>query len=139
MIHRSSGFEEVANVGFGGNLSEVRIILRVAIGSLIAAVLAIAIIPLLVLRDLNSGGTGWGLCSEGIGGCSNSYFAGFELVAIVLVALFGALALLRIATRALRFVEHRYDLTRSAGERLESLSSGPAPRSGWFSGRSRTR
>jgi len=139
VIHRSSGREEVANVGFGGKLNAVRLILRVAIGSLIAVVLAIAIVPLLVLRDLNSGGTGWGLCSEGIGGCSTSYFAGFELIAVLLLALFGALALLRVATRALRFVEHRYDLRRSASERLEFPSPGPAPQSGWFLGRSRSR
>ena len=126
MIHRSSGREGVANAGFAGNLGAMRITLRVVIGALVVAIVAIATIPLLVLRDLSSGGTGWGLCSEGMDGCSNSYFAGFELVAALLLALLAVLVLLRIATKTLRWVEHRYDVTRSAAGRLDFSPSEPA-------------
>lgn len=92
----------------------MRFLLRVAIGALLALIVVIAMVPLLVLRNLNSGGTGWGLCADGLGACSNSYFAGFELVAGLLFALLVVVVLLRVATRSLRWTEHRYDRQRAA-------------------------
>jgi uncharacterized membrane protein len=122
VIHRSIRREEAANVGSAGNLDTVRIVLRVVIGSLIAAVVVIALVPVFVLRNLSSGGTGWGLCESDVGGCSTSYFAGFELLAVLMVALLIVLALLRIATRLLRFTEHYYDRARAA-QQAESLGA----------------
>ena len=57
------------------------------IGVLIAAIVGIALIPLLVLLDLRSGGSGWGICSEGFGRCETSYFSGLELIAGILAVL----------------------------------------------------
>lgn len=113
VIHRSSGPEEAANLRSFGNLAVVRALLRIVIGVLIAALVWIAAIPLLVLRNLNSGGTGWGLCERGVEGCSNSYFSGFELVAALVLGLLVIAVLLRVATRSLRWVEHHHDRMRS--------------------------
>ena len=85
----------------------MKLALRIAIGLLTVGTLTIALLPLLVLLDLGDGGTGWGLCQDGVAGCRNSYFAGFELVAVLAVALFGGLALIAILVRALRVVERR--------------------------------
>jgi hypothetical protein len=91
----------------------VIILLRIVIGLLIVAVLGIALVPLVVLLDLRDGGTGWGLCPDGVGGCRNSYFAGFELLAAFLVVLFAVLALIRLFVRMLRAVErHKVELQR---------------------------
>ena len=83
------------------------VVLRVVIGLLVAAAVAVAIIPMLVIMDLNSGGTGWGLCSEGIGTCRTSYFAGFEMLAIGAVVLFVLLFVIRVAILLLRRVEEQ--------------------------------
>ncbi len=92
----------------------MRIALRVAIGVLIAALVAVAMIPIVVIRDLNSGGTGWGLCEGGLESCTNSYFVGLELIALLALALLLVLIMLRLATRSLRFIEHQYDRSRVA-------------------------
>jgi hypothetical protein len=92
----------------------MRVVLRVVIGFILAGIVGVAVVPLLVLRNLNSGGSGWGLC-ESQRECANSYFAGFELVAALLLALFILLGLLHVARKALRWSEHRYDVRRSAG------------------------
>lgn len=122
VIHASSGRERVANNTDPGIVEAVRAVLRAVIGVLIAAIVAIAAVPLLVLRDLSSGGSGWGLCPDGIDGCSTSYFAGFELLVWLAAALFATAALLRAAVKMLRRVEHGYDRKRA-----DALVS-PAPR-----------
>lgn len=79
--------------------------LRILVGLLIGAAIAVALVPLAVLVDLKEGGTGWGLCPEGLDTCRTSYFAGFELLAGVVVVLFAILALIRICVRLLRRLE----------------------------------
>ena len=64
-------------------------------------------LAMLVLRDLSSGGTGWGLCDGGVGACENSYFSAFELVAGLILALFALLGVLAILLRALRILQKR--------------------------------
>jgi hypothetical protein len=109
VIHRSSRREPAANNEFDSILGGV-IALRIIIGALIAAAIGVALVPLLVLLDIRSGGTGWGLCPDGIGSCRNSYFAGFELVGFVVVALFVVLALVALCVRLLRIVERRHGI-----------------------------
>lgn len=90
------------------------ILIRALIGVLIAAIIGIALIPLFVLLDLRSGGTGWGLCAGGFGACRTSYFAGFELVAgllLVMLALVLAIGLLIRLLRLLRERQSRRGLT----------------------------
>jgi hypothetical protein len=87
--------------------------LRILIGVLIAAAIGVALIPLAVLLDLHEGGTGWGLCQQGIDGCRNSYFAGFELLAVVALVLFGIVALIAVCVRLLRWLERRQGQTQA--------------------------
>lgn len=79
--------------------------LRVIIVALIGAAIAVALIPLMVLLDLRRGGTGWGLCGDGLSGCRNSYFAGFEMIGWIFGALFIILGLIAMLVRILRYVE----------------------------------
>ncbi len=79
--------------------------LRVLIGALIAVAVAIAVVPLAVLADLKDGGNGWGLCPQGLAVCRNGYFAGFELLAGVVIALGAVLLAIHLCVRALRRME----------------------------------
>lgn len=79
------------------------IAVRVALGVLIGITALVAAIPALVLVDLVSGGTGLGLCADGLGRCDTSAFAAAELVILlgVVLAVLGAgiAACLRILRR----------------------------------------
>jgi hypothetical protein len=81
--------------------------LRVLIGALIALAIAIAVVPLAVLADLKDGGSGWGLCPQGLAVCRNGYFAGFELITGVVVALGAVLLAIHLCVRALRRLERQ--------------------------------
>lgn len=83
------------------------VILRAIIVTLIGAAVAVALIPLMVLLDLRRGGTGWGLCNDGLGECHNSYFAGLELIGWLFAALFIILGLIAMCVRILRHLESR--------------------------------
>jgi len=83
------------------------ILIRVLIGVLVAAIIGIALIPLLILLDLRSGGTGWGLCDGGFGACRTSYFAGFELVAGLLVVMLALVLAIGLLIRLLRHLRDR--------------------------------
>ena len=93
------------------------ILLRVLIGALIAAIAAIAIVPLLVLLDLVEGGSGWGICPDGLAVCRSSYFDGPELFAVLLVVM-GALAFVLHVT----IVVYRKLDSRAAARRSIDLS-----------------
>jgi hypothetical protein len=88
-----------------GSLRSVLIVLRTLLGVLIAVAVAAALIPMLVVADLAGGGSGWGLCPDGIGSCSSSYFAGPELLAFLLIVLFATLAGIAVCTRWIRRIE----------------------------------
>lgn len=82
--------------------ARVLIAWRVILGALILAAAAVAVVPLLVLVDLTTGGTGWGLCPAGLEACSNSYFAGPELFVLLIVVLFVLLGGIAICIKRLR-------------------------------------
>ncbi len=81
--------------------------LRIIIGLLIAAAIAVALVPLWVLLDLHEGGSGWGLCSGGLNTCRNGYFSGFEMLGAVTVALFVIVMLIAVCVRIMRVLERR--------------------------------
>lgn len=58
-------------------------VIRVVLGMLIAVAVVVAAIPAVVLVDLVSGGTGLGLCQEGLGRCTTSPFALAELLILL--------------------------------------------------------
>lgn len=83
------------------------VLLRTLILALIGAAIAVALIPLMVLLDLRRGGTGWGLCPDGLGECRTSYFDGFELLGWLFVAMFVLLTMIAACVRLLRYLEQR--------------------------------
>lgn len=76
--------------------------LRFVIYILIAAAILIAIVPLLVLLNLVQGGTGFGLCPDGITSCRNPYTAAPELSATLTIGLLVIVAAIRILMRLAR-------------------------------------
>ena len=90
------------------------IVLRAVIVALIGAAIGVALIPLMVLLDLRRGGTGWGMCSEGLGECRNSYFAGFELIGWLFLAMFILLGMIALCVRILRHLESQAGSDSSA-------------------------
>jgi len=88
--------------------------LRIVIGVIVAGIVAVAAFPLLVLRDLSNGGTGFGLCQNGVGACENSYFSGFELIGVLTLLLFALLGLLALVLRLLRAVQ-KHQAMKAAG------------------------
>lgn len=88
--------------------------IRAIIGVLILAMAAVALVPMLVLIDLVSGGDGWGLCPDGLTACRSSYFDGPELAAGLSILVFVLLLLLRMALHAQRMTAAR---TQARGER----------------------
>jgi hypothetical protein len=81
--------------------------LRIIIGVLLAAAIGVALIPLAVLLDLHEGGSGWGLCPQGLENCRNGYFTGFEMVAWVVVALFLIVVTIAACVRLMRQLDRR--------------------------------
>ena len=81
------------------------IVLRTLLGVLSAIAVATALVPMLVIADLAGGGSGWGLCPDGLGTCSTSYFAGPELLVFLLVVLFATLGGIAICVRWIRRFE----------------------------------
>lgn len=85
------------------------IALRALIVALIGAAVAVALVPLMVLLDLRRGGSGWGLCPDGLAECETSYFDGFELIGWLGIALFLILGMIAACVRILRHLEQRTD------------------------------
>lgn len=94
--------------------------LRIAIAFILAAIVGVALVPMLALLDLAGGGDGWGLCRGGLASCRAAYFEGPELLAVLAVILFLLLMLLRLVLLARRRLEQR----RSSVSRGERLGSG---------------
>ncbi len=88
-----------------GSLTDVLIALRIVLGALVVVAVAVAVAPLLVIADLAGGGTGWGLCPEGITTCATSYFAAPELLAILAFSLFASLGGIAVCVRLIRRIE----------------------------------
>ena len=81
--------------------------IRIVIGVVIAAIVIVALVPMVVLLDLAGGGDGLGLCSGGLASCGTSYFDGPELLGVLVVVLFLLLMMLRSAFHVRSLVEQR--------------------------------
>ena len=84
--------------------------LRLIIAVLLLAVVAVAAVPLLVLLDLASGGTGYGLCGDGLSACATGYASGPEMAIGLSLLLFGLVATLRVMMRIVRRMERRREI-----------------------------
>lgn len=76
--------------------------IRILVLLLALIALGILLIPVLVLVDLVSGGTGYGLCSGGIENCDLPYSAGAEMLILVAIAMFVVLMVIRLLMRLAR-------------------------------------
>jgi hypothetical protein len=78
-------------------------LIRLAVVVLSATAIGIALVPILVLIDLLDGGTGWGLCPDGLQACSNPYTTAAEFGLILTIGLFlsvlGIRLLMKLARR----------------------------------------
>lgn len=93
-------------------------LLRLLVYLLMGAALLIAVVPLLVLLSLVQGGSGFGLCPDGIGTCRNPYTAAPELTGGLTVALLVIVAAIRVLMRAARRMqaeEYRVEGTPAEG------------------------
>lgn len=78
-------------------------LLKALRGLLILVALLLAAVPPALLVDLLTGGTGYGLCPEGLAGCDTAYLAGPALALRVL----GGLVLITLGVRLLsRIISH---------------------------------
>lgn len=78
-------------------------VIRLGVVLLSATAIGIALIPILVLIDLLDGGTGWGLCPDGIEACDNPYTTAAEFAVLLtlglLLSVLGIRLLMKLARR----------------------------------------
>jgi len=86
-------------------MPHVIIVLRLILGVLIAVVAAIVAIPVLIVFDLISGGTAFGMCPGGLRTCEPGYFAGVELLGARMLALFVAVGGIALCAKGIRRLE----------------------------------
>lgn len=91
------------------------VVVRIVLGILYAAAAAVAAVPMVVLLDLAGGGTGWGLCPEGLAGCHVGWLAGPELLLWLMAALFVLVGLIAAGHRALAALHRRAAATGRRG------------------------
>ena len=91
---------------------------RALIGVLVVAAVGLAVIPLLAALDLARGGSGFGVCPEGVWLCVSPYLPVLRLTGLVGLGM-GAVAVgIRLARRGLRWAERE-------GRRPPGLGSAP--------------
>jgi uncharacterized membrane protein YhaH (DUF805 family) len=78
------------------------IAIRVAVLILSVTAVAIAVVPILLMIDLVSGGSGFGLCPGGLETCELAYTTGAEIVIMLTLALFLVVVAIRMLMRLAR-------------------------------------
>lgn len=84
-------------------------VIRAVIFLLSASAVAIAAIPVLVMIDLLRGGTGWGLCPNGLQACDSPYSTAAEIAVILTVALFLIVVAIRLLMKLVRKLQDQED------------------------------
>lgn len=80
---------------------------------LAAVAVVIAAVPILVLLDLLGGGTGYGLCPNGLEACEKPYSTAAELAVVLTLALGLSVLGIRLLMRlARRLQEDSYQVTQ---------------------------
>ena len=82
-------------------------LIRILLGIFLALLLMVVAVPGAVLVDLVSGGTGLGICPDGLGTCTTGVFAGTELLVILSVVIAVIAALIAGSARLLRWLGNR--------------------------------
>ena len=89
------------------------ILIRLSVFLLGALAVALAAVPILVMIDLLGGGTGYGLCPNGLELCDNPYSTAAELAVMLTLALFGTVLLIRMLMRLARKLQaESYQVTQ---------------------------
>lgn len=78
----------------------------------------VALVPMLVLVDLAAGGTGFGVCPDGIENCPRPYSSGAEMIIILTTVLFAVIFGIRILMKMARRVQ-----TASAREPVAAIEA----------------
>lgn len=87
--------------------------IRLAAILLAALAVGIAIVPILVLLDLIGGGTGYGLCPNGLEACEKPYSTAAEFAVVLTLGLGLAVLGIRLLMRlARRLQEDSYQVTQ---------------------------
>ncbi|MEX0865675.1 MAG: hypothetical protein WD269_12530 [Acidimicrobiia bacterium] len=86
--------------------------IRVLVFLLSFTAVAIAVVPIMVMIDLVSGGNGYGLCPGGLEACDRPYTTGAELIVLLTLALFLVVVAIRLLMRLARRLQHTYQVTR---------------------------
>lgn len=82
-------------------------LVRIVLGILLALLVMVVAVPGAILIDLVSGGTGMGLCTDGLGTCTTGVFAGAELLIIMSGIIAVLAALIAGSVRLLRWLGRR--------------------------------
>jgi hypothetical protein len=82
-------------------------LVRIVLGILLALLVMVVAVPGAILIDLVSGGTGMGLCIDGLGTCTTGVFAGAELLIIMSGIIAVLAALIAGSVRLLRWLARR--------------------------------
>jgi hypothetical protein len=77
-------------------------LIRLGVVLLSVTAIGIALIPILVLIDLLDGGTGWGLCPDGLQTCDNPYTTAAEFAVFLILGLFVTVVGIRLLMRLAR-------------------------------------
>jgi hypothetical protein len=91
----------------GITVSGAMIGLRILILVLVLAALLVAAVPVLILLDLVGGGTGAGLCPDGLEACPLRFTSGPTLAVYLTISLMVVVALIRVASRLLRRLDRQ--------------------------------
>jgi hypothetical protein len=87
------------------------VVVKIVLGALLALLIVVIAVPAVVLMDLVLGGTGLGLCPDGLGACSTSMFSTMELLLVLLVVMSvigaGVAGCLRLLSRPQRALSSR--------------------------------
>lgn len=90
-------------------------LLKAIRGLLILVALLLAVIPLVMLISLLTGGTGYGLCADGLARCDTAFLTGPAVAARICLGLLMVAAAVRVISRIVSRVEkdRRYADARS--------------------------
>ncbi len=78
---------------------------RLVIGVLVVIAVVLAVIPLLAALDLARGGSGFGICPDGVWLCADPYLPVARLTGLVAVGMGAVAVVIRLTRRGLRWAE----------------------------------
>lgn len=88
-------------------------IIRILVFLLSATAVGIAAVPVIVMIDLLGGGTGFGLCPNGLEACEKPFSTGAEFAIVLTIALFLVVVAIRLLMRlARRLEDDTYQVTQ---------------------------